>query len=137
MLFPGGGFTQSKWSSSQCNIIAAKPLLNENDTLLAYVINVKGKNTIKVCKHSNNQIAKTVIKGFPKDIIEIKWSMEEIDFLAVMDQVGMVYIYQIIHSGSNMEHKEIANFACGGEPRPGVGVNNNIFGRLMIYDYVS
>ena len=84
---------------------------------------------------------KTVIKGFPKDIIEIKWSMEEIDFLAVMDQIGMVYVYQIIHTKSSMEHKEVASFACGDGKEVDASVSNNsvnnITGRLMIYDYVK
>merc|ERR1711981_461265 len=71
----------------------------------------------------------------------------------------MVYVYQIVHTGSSMEHREVASFACGDESNgggsninlnqdnshdvnkgvniTGFSVNTNITGRLMIYDYVK
>ena len=61
---------------------------------------------------------RTLIKAFPKDIIEIKWAGNQIgnhptyNILSVLDQSGMVYVYKISHSGRSLEHKEVATFDC-------------------------
>ena len=59
-----------KWHNFQNNIVAFKEI---PDNLLAYVIVSRSKTNIKVMK-ADESTCKTVIKGFQRDIIEVKWN---------------------------------------------------------------
>ena len=83
---------------------------------------------------------KTLIKGFPKDIVEIKWSGHSVyNVLTALDQSGMVYVYQITLSQDKqtMEHKELANFACCDQAAAGINAHSTAAhaGRIMTFDY--
>lgn len=90
-----------KWQTYQNNIVAYKSV---PDNLLAYVVANRGRHNIKIMKAEDSE-CKLLIKGFQKDIIELKWNnlilnplkqQEQLNILSALDVTGCLYVYEII-----------------------------------------
>jgi hypothetical protein len=126
-----------KWHNFQNNIVAFKEI---PDNLLAYVIVSRSKTNIKVMK-ADESTCKTVIKGFQRDIIEVKWNdcyynSKHLNILSALDSSGTLFIYEITEhtdpqtSTTTLTHTELATFFT----HRASFETKQIFSKIEVYD---
>ena len=132
-----------KWHLYQNDILAFK---EHPDNLLAYVVVARSKTNIKVM-NAEDSACKTVIKGFQRDIIEVKWNNcfysktnSHLNILSALDSSGTLFIYEIREEkdpktgNASLHHNELATFFC--HKGPVTESEPKIYAKIEVYDEV-